>query len=338
MTYSVTVVIPAHNCEREIDACLHSVFTQTCPPTRVIVVNDASTDATCQRLAEWQRPGLMVLDRQTPGAGGYAARNLAVSIAQTPWVAFLDADDVWEPHHLETLCQGLDTHHSISFAATGRRDVADGPGSPGAPDRLTLTASQHCELLDLGSYVDYAARGLEPFLTSCVMMKRELFDAVGGFPEMGFRRGGDADLWLRAIAATGTALRIHRATCQYWKKRQGSVTALRLNVSGQHPIVETAARLAREAQDVDTHDKLYTFAQEKQFRWLQQTGGLKGRVAALKTVSFSALTWRGKLKFVAFLTGVSAGSGLFKAFENWLFASRNPEALAEETPQATRRD
>lgn len=336
MTRSVTVVIPAHNCEHEIDGCLHSVFAQTCPPAKVIVVNDASTDRTGERLADWQRPNLTVLDREMPGAGGYAARNLAVRAAQTPWVAFLDADDAWEPDHLAVLGWGLDAYPEVSFAATGRRDVTDGPGSPGALDRLTLTATTPWELLDLGCYVDYAARGMEPILTSCVIMSRGLFEAAGGFSEQGFRRGGDADLWLRAIAATGTALRIHRPTCQYWKKRRGSVTAVRRNAIGKHPIVATAARIAADLPDADTRRKLYTFAQEKQFRWLQDTGGLKGRMTALRTVSFRALTCRGRVKFIAFLTGVSAASGVFKALEHRLFKGRHLVAPTKNAHSATR--
>lgn len=51
MTFSVTVVVPAHNAARTLSACLDSVYAQTHRPHQVIVVDDGSTDATA-RIAE----------------------------------------------------------------------------------------------------------------------------------------------------------------------------------------------------------------------------------------------------------------------------------------------
>lgn len=94
----VSVVIPAYNYARFLPAALESVFAQTAPVGEVIVVDDGSTDGTRQALAPF-------LDRivllQQPNRGEAVARNAGMERASGDWVAFLDADDAWEPRKIE---------------------------------------------------------------------------------------------------------------------------------------------------------------------------------------------------------------------------------------------
>src|SRR5437764_1208122 len=94
----VSVVIPTYNSARYIGDAVESVLAQTLPPAEIIVIDDGSQDDTAQRISP-------LLDRVTyrfqKNAGVSAARNLGVSIAQQPLVAFLDADDVWHPAKLQ---------------------------------------------------------------------------------------------------------------------------------------------------------------------------------------------------------------------------------------------
>ncbi len=92
----VAVVIPAYNAQRFIEEALESVRAQTAEPAEVIVVDDGSTDRTA---AIARASGATVLAQ--PNMGVAAARNTAIRSTVQPWVAFLDADDVWEPQKLE---------------------------------------------------------------------------------------------------------------------------------------------------------------------------------------------------------------------------------------------
>ncbi len=92
----VAVVIPAYNAERFIRTALESVRAQTAQPAEVLVVDDGSTDRTA---AIARASGATVLAQ--PNMGVAAARNTAIRSTLQPWVAFLDADDVWEPQKLE---------------------------------------------------------------------------------------------------------------------------------------------------------------------------------------------------------------------------------------------
>jgi glycosyltransferase involved in cell wall biosynthesis len=92
----VTVVIPVYNAERFIREALDSVRAQTMQPAEVLVVDDGSTDRSGVIAEAW---GARVLRQQN--RGNSSARNAAIRATSQPWIAFLDADDVWEPQKLE---------------------------------------------------------------------------------------------------------------------------------------------------------------------------------------------------------------------------------------------
>ena len=98
MTGAVAVVMAAHNAEPFIDEALRSTLDQTIPPTEIVVVDDGSTDATAA-VAGAVDQRVTVLRREHAGVG--ASRNAGIDAVTSPWVALLDADDVWLPTKLE---------------------------------------------------------------------------------------------------------------------------------------------------------------------------------------------------------------------------------------------
>ena len=99
-TLPITVVIPAYNRARLLERALRSVNDQSRPADQVVVVDDASTDDTPQ-VAEALGAELIRHGRNI--GGNAAARDTGLRAARHEWVALLDDDDEWLPHHLETL-------------------------------------------------------------------------------------------------------------------------------------------------------------------------------------------------------------------------------------------
>lgn len=98
----VSVVIPAYNRAQTIERCLLSVCRQTVPAYEIVVVDDASSDDTCEiveRLA--QTHGNIVLYRLAKRSGAQAARNHGIKKAKGDWIAFQDSDDEWVENKLE---------------------------------------------------------------------------------------------------------------------------------------------------------------------------------------------------------------------------------------------
>lgn len=93
----ITVVIPAHNAARFLDATLDSIEAQTLLPDEIIVVNDGSSDGTG---AIARKRGVRVVD--TKGIGAAGALNAGIAESQTDLIAHFDADDVMLPEKLAT--------------------------------------------------------------------------------------------------------------------------------------------------------------------------------------------------------------------------------------------
>lgn len=95
---SVSVVVPAYQARRWVAEAVASAVGQSHPPLEVLVVDDGSTDGTGDAAAA---VGASVRVLRQPNRGVAAARNRGLAEARGDWVAFLDADDAWEPTKLE---------------------------------------------------------------------------------------------------------------------------------------------------------------------------------------------------------------------------------------------
>jgi len=100
---TVTVVIPTFNSAVTIKRALHSVFAQTVLPSRVIVVDNASTDATVEIVKNMSVDSSFEVElvRQPCNGGPGVARNAGWNLVRTKFVAFLDSDDSWHSTKLE---------------------------------------------------------------------------------------------------------------------------------------------------------------------------------------------------------------------------------------------
>lgn len=103
----ISVVMPAFNAERYIAATVESVLMQTYKELELIVVDDGSTDQT-KEIADClaQKDSRILVVHQENG-GTSVARNRGLDIAQGEFVAFLDADDLWEATFLEKTYQKI---------------------------------------------------------------------------------------------------------------------------------------------------------------------------------------------------------------------------------------
>lgn len=107
----VSVIIPVYNAEKYLHAAVESALAQ--PETaEVLLIDDGSTDESmrlCQLLAHDRR--VRVLSHQhNKNLGVSASRNLGIVHATMPYIAFLDADDIYEPHRFLVTKQVFTQH------------------------------------------------------------------------------------------------------------------------------------------------------------------------------------------------------------------------------------
>ncbi len=187
----VAVVIPTHTPGPWLEPTIRSVLAQTAPPAEIVVVDDGSKEPLDARLAEFRSH--ILLARQA-NAGPGAARNRGVSLTEASYLAFLDDDDLWEADKLERQVRFLDEHPECGMVAGEVREFGDG---------IQLRPKPRC---GDSPVPDLTVEGLlagNPIATVSVVMRRSVFDAVGGFCESwDCFAVEDYDLWLRVAATT----------------------------------------------------------------------------------------------------------------------------------------
>ena len=95
----ISIVIPLYNKEKSIATTLESVLAQSYTNYEVIVVDDGSTDNSANVVRELVNDKIRLISK--PNGGVCSARNRGIQEAKSQYVAFLDADDLWEKDYLE---------------------------------------------------------------------------------------------------------------------------------------------------------------------------------------------------------------------------------------------
>ena len=190
-TIPVSVVIPVYNALDRLPAAVASAQGQSLPPRQIVVVDDGSTEGNAQAVLAAAGPAVsgrarLCVERQ-PNGGPSRARNRGIELADQDWIAFLDADDTWEPDKLEHQWRALASHPQAVLVSTGwRRPAVPRPARPVPPPRLEPDAAARVAWLNR-------------FQTSTVLARREILLDAGLFaPEMDGLE--DWDMWLRVVA------------------------------------------------------------------------------------------------------------------------------------------
>lgn len=178
------MVIPAFRDAETLGEAVNSVVGQSVRPDRLVMVWDGGDEATLEQARQWARthPDWMALiEQENRGLG--AARNAGIEALHTPWVAFLDADDVWHPHKIEIVGQYLHAHAEVDLCYHAM-ELRGGPRRI----RRVWKVNTARELLVRGN----------PIIPSSVVVRRSILGELGGFLE-GLEWLGveDLDLWMR---------------------------------------------------------------------------------------------------------------------------------------------
>lgn len=137
---TVTVVIPTYNRPEFVREAIASVQRQTVQDVEIIVVDDFSTEPVAAALAASPATRAITVIRHSENRGPGEGRRTGVAAAKSPFIAFLDDDDVTEPQWLETALGVLANDASIGmFCCDGL--LVDQHGRP-APTHDTFNGAQ----------------------------------------------------------------------------------------------------------------------------------------------------------------------------------------------------
>ena len=192
---AVTVVIPLYQKGRSVLAAVRSVLSQRFADLELLVVDDGSTDEGPALVAQVTDPRLRLLRQPNQGPG--AARNRGLAGARGALIAFLDADDEWDPEFLELGVAALTRAPECAAWVAGR---AEGPARrirTARDRRMGLTGrwrvSSEVSPRRLKYYVDFCH-------SSCILARRSAVERYGGYYAADrCVYGEDSYLWLQLV-------------------------------------------------------------------------------------------------------------------------------------------
>ena len=182
MPQSIAVIIPTYNRSHTLRRALDSVNNQTVRPSEICVVDDGSTDETEQLLSR-HYPQVNYVYQSNAGVS--SARNAGVALTRGHWLAFLDSDDEWMPNKLERQLQEINGNDTFPLVHCDEIWIRNG---------VRVNAMHKHQ--KAGGEIFERCLPLCVISPSAVMIKRHLFEEVGGFDES-LPACEDYDLWLR---------------------------------------------------------------------------------------------------------------------------------------------
>lgn len=221
----VSVIIPLFNGQKYIKAALESVAAQTFSNWQILIVDDGSTDASYETAHRWAPPRSVFLQQRNQGPA--AARNLGLQHAQGECIAFLDADDLWLPQHLELQAAALAADRDIGYS----RGLS------------TLFVSE--ELEGDSGRLGISSEPTDSWLPGTMLVRRQTFDKVGHFD--GKLYLGDTMDWIARANKLDVKAKLIRSVVLRRRVHPGSLTATKPEVRRDY--LKAARRWMQNQQD-----------------------------------------------------------------------------------------
>ena len=184
----IGIVVPCYNSSETIIKTLEGIKSQTFKNYKVVIVNDGSTDNSCEVVNQIKDSRIHLITQQNSGASN--ARNHGISVSKYEYIALLDADDLWDSNFLEEMFHLMSDYPEASlFGCTWTFVYADGKRAIsdfGLPKEFRGYINNYFEI------------GIQNklFNSSSVIFNKKSFFELGAF-DVSLKRGEDMDLWFR---------------------------------------------------------------------------------------------------------------------------------------------
>lgn len=288
-----SVIIPVHNKKEYVVAAIESVLSQTYDAYELILIDDCSTDGSSELIIPYESDKIKIYKRDTPGPGGYAARNMGVEKASYQWITFLDADDIWYSNHLQTAYEFINKYQLVNFFSFSRDKIFKG-------EKSSFVHSKE-EKIDFDVALERFSQK-DIFHTNAVVIDKGLFIAAGGFPAGQCKRGGDSDLWLRLLLNCDSIVISPIVTSCYALDNSGVIYG-KASVESQHPVHKTTIQYLHNNLKENVNVSLKKLSNRKNISWLvarRRSGTFN--LSELKVIYFNCLNMAQAKQIIKLIT------------------------------------
>ena len=207
---SISIIIPNWNGLRHLQTCLDAVLRQTCPEYEIVLVDNGSSDDSCEFVAEnYPQVHLLRSERNLGFAGG---TNFGIRNTESDYVATLNNDTEAEPTWLEELVTAIESEPRVGMAASkmlfyNQPQMINSAGI--AVDRVGMASDRQGGMLDCAEDQPYEVFGP---CAGAALYRRAMLDEIGLFDENYFSYLEDADLAWRGQATGWRGLYVPSAS------------------------------------------------------------------------------------------------------------------------------
>jgi len=201
----VSILMTVYNRSDYLRQAIESVIKSKYSSWELIITDDCSTDNSYTIALEYQmKDDRIRVYKNEHNLGDYPNRNKAASYAQGKYLKYLDADDLMYPHSLEIMVDSMEKFPEVAFAAS--QEVYEDY------DPYPFVMLPHETY-----YREFFKRGVLGFAPSATIIRRDIFESLGGFT--GKRYVGDIEFWLKA-AAVYPMLKLQSGLV-FWRRHEG---------------------------------------------------------------------------------------------------------------------
>lgn len=207
---AISVIVPAYGVAAFLGEALASLKDQDFRDWEAIVVDDGDGEVAGVAAPFLADPRFRLL--ATANGGVSRARNQGVAAARAPLIALLDGDDIYEPAYLSAMRAAIVADPAIGFVSCNARFFGDAREGRRFSDQMAQEPPV--------TLARVLAREFNVF--TAAIMRREAFDAVGGYDES-LCAGEDLDLWIRILEADWRGGYLPEPLARY-RRRAGSLS------------------------------------------------------------------------------------------------------------------
>ncbi|AOY87511.1 hypothetical protein BKP64_04615 [Marinobacter salinus] len=305
------MAIPVYNRAAWISKTLDHIFEQSIPVDEVVLCDDGSTDNLEQALEPYRSRVKLI---QIENSGPAIARKTAIENSQGDWIALCDSDDFWRPDHIESFlsAKAKFPESNLYFANFITTDEPDHTKFEFAPEgwfeQLTgelWRESKHfyrCEQPFLRALLEFQA-----CFQSCLLFKRELYQATGGickhvsrWPSEDFHLTARMAAISDGVICTKQTVLINKHgenfSAEYVKNLEGEVSIL-LDLLDQGLLPETLLEMVEQQKDQFTKRLFRSYYWTSQFtKAVELARGIPGHSFSLRDRARLAIAFvRGRL-------------------------------------------
>jgi glycosyltransferase involved in cell wall biosynthesis len=213
---SVDIIMPVYNAAKTLAKTLQYIQNQSHKNWKLIAVDDGSTDNSCEILKATQDPRITVL-RLNSNSGPSEARNTALRLAKSNYIAFCDSDDLWvnRDHLTESIVFLMATCGDICYSSASHESLCEGVFEDGSPAFMWIEGDGKQKIEECMDYDKLLHRNW--IYISSVVMKNGLnlwFDKA-------FDSIEDWDYWLKALEQQYSIYYLNRKHIDYLVKTNG---------------------------------------------------------------------------------------------------------------------